>query len=80
MSEVTKDYVEPLVTITFKAAENLKKLIAEENKDTQIPKTAGLRLYVQGGGCSGFQYGLKIEGEPNQNDNILESNGVKISV
>ena len=81
MGEVTKDYiVESIITITPKAAENLKKLIAEENKGTEIPQTAGLRLYVQGGGCSGFQYGLMIEKEPNKNDNVFESNPIKIFI
>lgn len=69
-----------MVTITPKAAVKLKELIAQENKDTQIPETAGLRLYVQGGGCSGFQYGLSIEREPVENDSIIESNGVKIFI
>lgn len=69
-----------MITITPEAAAKLKELIAEENKDTQIPETAGLRLYIQGGGCSGFQYGLLIEKEPAENDNIIESNGIKIFV
>ena len=69
-----------MVTITPNAAAKLKELIAEENKDTQVPQTAGLRLYVQGGGCSGFQYGLMIERKPTENDNIFESNGIKIFI
>lgn len=69
-----------MVTVTPVAAENLKRLIAEENKDTQIPQTAGLRLFVQGGGCSGFQYGLSIEKESTENDKVIESNGIKIFI
>ena len=69
-----------MVTITPVAAENLKKLIAEENKDVQIPETSGLRLFAQGGGCSGLQYGLKIEKEPNGNDTVFESNEIKIFI
>ncbi len=69
-----------MVTITLRAADKLREMIAEENKGTQIPETAGLRIFVQGGGCSGFQYGLKIEKEPIENDNIFESNGIKIFV
>ena len=64
-----------MVIITPKAAEKLKGLIAEENKGTNIPQTAGLRLYVQDRDCSGFQYGLMIEKEPTENDNIVESTG-----
>ncbi len=69
-----------MITITDKATTKLKELIAEENQGTEIPETAGLRVYVQGGGCSGFQYGLTIEKEPNQNDEVFESNGIKIFV
>ncbi len=61
-----------MVTIVPKAADKLKALIAEENKGAEIPQTAGLRLYVQGGGCSGFQYGLSIEKEPAENDKVVE--------
>lgn len=69
-----------MVTVTPVAAEKLKELIAEENKDTQIPETAGLRVFVQGGGCSGFQYGLMIEKERGFNDDVFESNGIKIFI
>lgn len=69
-----------MVTVTPRATDKLKILIAEENKNTEIPQTTGLRLYVQGGGCSGFQYGLMIEGQPNENDKITESNGIKIFI
>ncbi len=69
-----------MVTITPSAAAKLKELIAEENQGTQIPETAGLRLFVQGGGCSGFQHGLKIEKEPDENDKVFESNGIKIFI
>ncbi|OGM99011.1 MAG: hypothetical protein A2915_03565 [Candidatus Yanofskybacteria bacterium RIFCSPLOWO2_01_FULL_41_34] len=69
-----------MVTITPDAATKLKELIAQENKDAQIPETAGLRLFVQGGGCSGFQYGLSIEKSPAANDSVFESNGIKIFV
>ena len=52
-------------------------MLAEEGKTT-----AGLRVFVQGGGCSGFQYGLMIEeGEPTVDvDRIVESNGVRLFV
>lgn len=69
-----------MITVTLEAAAKLTELIAEENKGTQVPETAGLRLFAQGGGCSGLQYGLKIEKEPNQNDVVFESNGIKIFI
>lgn len=69
-----------MITVTPNAAEKLKILIVEQNKDASIPETAGLRLFVQGGGCSGFQYGLMIEKEPNETDEKFESNGIRIFV
>ncbi|MEK7076166.1 MAG: iron-sulfur cluster assembly accessory protein [Patescibacteria group bacterium] len=69
-----------MIIITPKAAEKLKILIAEENKNANISQTAGLRLHVQGGGCSGFQYGLLIEKEPDENDKTFESSGIKIFI
>lgn len=69
-----------MVKITLEAAEKLKVLIAEENKGTTIPETTGLRLFVQGGGCSGFQYGLKIESAPQDSDEVVESNGVRVFI
>ena len=64
-----------LVTVTQKAAEKLKELLKEDAKENGY-----LRVFVQGGGCSGFQYGLMIEETPNDADQIIESSGIKIAV
>ena len=70
-----------MARITVDAAEKLKELIKEENPGQEIPETAGLRLYVQGGGCSGFQYGLMIEKDgPQPVDKVVESSGIKIFI
>jgi iron-sulfur cluster assembly accessory protein len=66
-----------LIRVTETAASKIAALMAEENKET-----AGLRVFVQGGGCSGFQYGLMIE-EGNGDvsaDRIFESNGINLYV
>ena len=42
--------------------------------------TAGLRVSVTGGGCSGFQYGLALEVHPNDDDTITEYGAVKVVV
>ena len=48
-----------MITVTSTAASKIHELLTEENK-----AAAALRVFVQGGGCSGFQYGLMIdEGE-----------------
>ena len=59
------------------AEEREQAIMAEEKKEN-----AGLRVFVQGGGCSGFQYGLMIEEgavDPDA-DRVFESNGVKLFV
>ena len=69
--------MEQLITVTETAASKIAALMAEENKEN-----AGLRVFVQGGGCSGFQYGLMIE-EGNGDvsaDKIFESNGINLYV
>jgi iron-sulfur cluster assembly accessory protein len=66
-----------MITVTTTAASKISELLTEENKNA-----AALRVFVQGGGCSGFQYGLMIdegEGEANT-DTVIESNGVKLVV
>ena len=66
-----------MITVTDGAASKIVALMAEENKTS-----GGLRVFVQGGGCSGFQYGLMIEeGESNTSaDRVFESNGVRLYV
>jgi iron-sulfur cluster insertion protein len=71
-----QERVLPLMTVTEAAAVKIKQLIAEE-EDVSV-----LRVAIQGGGCSGFQYGLMIdEGEGDAStDAVIESNGVKLLV
>ena len=65
------------VNVTAEAAQKISQLLAEEQK-----AEAGLRVFVQGGGCSGFQYGLMIEegGGDAEADRIFQSNGVTLFV
>jgi iron-sulfur cluster insertion protein len=64
-----------VITVTESAASKIKDLLAEEGK-----LDSGLRVFVQGGGCSGFQYGLMIEENTGVGDQTFESNGVKLYV
>jgi iron-sulfur cluster insertion protein len=66
-----------MINVTPLAATKINELLTEENK-----AGAGLRVFVQGGGCSGFQYGLMIdEGEGDASaDSVIESHGVKLLV
>ena len=64
-----------LVTITAKAAEKIGEFMAEETEKPQF-----LRIYVQGGGCSGLSYGMGFEKSAEEDDLIIEENGVKVLV
>src|ERR1700750_31732 len=72
----TPAFVPSYITVTEAAASKIKDLLTEENKSD-----SGLRVFVQGGGCSGFQYGMMIE-ENGQGagDRVFESHGVKLFV
>src|SRR6267143_7015822 len=63
--------------VTDAAVVEIKKFMAGEEG---LPETAGLRVRVVPGGCSGFQYSLNIEEESRQGDFILDENGVKLFV
>ncbi len=67
--------VPTLINVTEAAASKIKDLLAEESK-----AESGLRVFVQGGGCSGFQYGLMIEENGGVGDQTFESNGIKLYV
>ena len=66
-----------LITVTEIAASKIADLMVEEKKGS-----GGLRVFVQGGGCSGFQYGLMIEeGDGDASaDRVFESNGIRLYV
>jgi iron-sulfur cluster assembly accessory protein len=65
----------PQITVTESAANKIKELLAEEGKSD-----SGLRVFVQGGGCSGFQYGLMIEEGGGVGDQAFECNGIRLFV
>ena len=64
-----------MINVSPTAAEKIAELLNEENK-----VGSGLRVFVQGGGCSGFQYGLMIEEGGGAGDQVYESNGVRLFV
>ena len=61
--------------ITPKAIEMVKKALEEEGLNDH-----GLRVAVQGGGCSGLQYALDFSGAARPGDSILEFDGLKVYV
>ena len=62
------------VSITERAAERIKELLAAEKKEGQ-----GLRLKIVGGGCSGLQYKLDID-QQKSGDRVFEKAGAKVLV
>ena len=65
------------LTLTDRAAEEVRKFMAEE----KVPaETAGLRIGVMPGGCSGFKYSLNIEERALEDDVVLDVGGVRVFV
>lgn len=62
------------MTLTDAAVSKLKTLLADQEPDTMF------RIFVQGGGCSGFEYGFSFDKEKDDLDWDLEFDGVKVLV
>ena len=65
-----------MITITDKGAEKVREFFAAQGADAG---TAGLRVGVRGGGCSGFQYNLAFD-EERDGDAVFEDHGLKLLV
>jgi iron-sulfur cluster assembly accessory protein len=65
-----------MVTVTENAATKIKELMAQEPEG----EVSVLRIAVQGGGCSGFQYALGFDRGPQDGDNEVEMHGVRVVV
>ena len=65
----------PMVSMTQNAVQRLERLIAEKDNSNLM-----LRVYVQGGGCSGFEYGFQFEEKREEDDLEFERDGVKLLV
>ena len=64
-----------MITITEQAVAKIKDIIAEENNPA-----IKLRVFVQGGGCSGMQYGFTLDEEQAEDDWDIQSNGVNVLI
>jgi len=65
----------PLLTLTEKAVEKVKYFAGT------MPDSQGkpLRIFIQGGGCSGFQYGFTFD-EKKENDTVIQAGGIEVVV
>ncbi len=67
--------VEAVVSITEKAAAKAKSLLEEKGAEK-----GALRVFVAGGGCSGYQYGMALAQEAEEGDLVIEHAGVRLLV
>jgi iron-sulfur cluster insertion protein len=64
-----------IIHFTDNAAAKVSELIAEEGNEA-----LKLRVYITGGGCSGFQYGFTFDEEVNEDDTAVVKNGVTVLI
>ncbi|MHC8442053.1 MAG: iron-sulfur cluster insertion protein ErpA [Candidatus Eutrophobiaceae bacterium] len=74
---IAEIYQSPTDTLIFtdSAAEKVRDLMKEEEKGNLM-----LRVYISGGGCSGFQYGFTFEESQTDGDAVVDNQGVKLLV
>ena len=65
----------PALIFSDSAAGKVKQLIEEEGNPG-----LKLRVFVTGGGCSGFQYGFTFDEVQNEDDSVMEKDGVKLLI
>jgi iron-sulfur cluster assembly protein len=68
---------DPPVTVTPQAASQAIRLLEGEGLDTD---EAGLRLFVQQGGCAGLSYGMRFDHGPDDDDRITEQHGLRVFI
>ncbi len=64
-----------MISITDNAAQKVKSLLKEKKVES-----GALRVFVAGGGCSGYQYGMALAQEAEEDDLVIEHDGVKLLV
>jgi len=64
------------ITLTPLAAEKLSELMEQKG----VRATHALRVFIQGGGCSGFQYGMTFDSNPRPIDRVFEQHGVRVVI
>jgi iron-sulfur cluster insertion protein len=74
MAETAEVLPEPLV-FTAAAAAKVRELVEEERNDALM-----LRVFISGGGCSGFQYGFTFDENQSDGDTVVEKNGVRLLI
>jgi iron-sulfur cluster assembly protein len=65
------------IHVTEKAATKIQELLAKEGVPAE---TGGLRVGVQGGGCSGLTYAMRLDTQARDRDRVIEENGARLFV
>ena len=66
-----------MIHVTEKAAKKIQELLVKEG----VPGNAGgLRVGVQGGGCSGLSYAMRLDTQARDRDKVFEENGARVFV
>lgn len=71
---LAREITSPLI-FSVAAASKVKELIEDEGNDALM-----LRVFISGGGCSGFQYGFTFDEKVGEGDTVVENEGVKLLV
>ena len=75
MTDIVQAFEPVVIQLTDDAAKKVKSLISEEgNPDLK------LRVFVTGGGCSGFQYGFSFDEKSNEDDTVINNQGANLLV
>ena len=77
MSSTTAEAADDTIEVTEAAAEQAVSLLEGEGYS---PEKAGLRLFVQQGGCAGLSYGMRFDVEPEEDDTVTEHHGLRVFV
>ncbi|WOV92907.1 MAG: iron-sulfur cluster insertion protein ErpA [Candidatus Nitrosoabyssus spongiisocia] len=72
---MTTEQTQKLISITPKAAEKIQEFMKEDDTHPEY-----LRIYIQGGGCSGMSYGMGFEKAVEEDDQIIKESGIKVLV
>jgi iron-sulfur cluster assembly protein len=65
-----------MIHVTEKAAKKIRELLVKQG----VSNRGGLRLGVQGGGCSGLTYAMRLDAEARDRDKVIEENGARVFV
>jgi len=64
------------ITLSENATAKLRELISKNGSE----ETTYLRMYVAGGGCSGFRYGMALDNKLHEGDEVVQANGLKVVI